>query len=168
MTSTLRYPPGLNIHYHPSSSLQLSGNQENAGCLQQQQDAVPSCLDIQPRIRSLHLPIRSSKSRGPMVQIDGTSILRKRLGHATVMIACARQRVNRRRAALQAAAYAQLFNFTGEWSSDDDDSQAALWVLSTLAGSSFGFGFGSRGNVSSALFYSRCTFHDSYHSYHDV
>lgn len=54
--------------------------------------------------------------------MDGTNILRKRLGHATVMVACARQRVNRRRAAQQAAGYARLFNFTGEWT----DGQGVL------------------------------------------
>ena len=107
----LRFPPGLNIHYNNPSV-----DQENMRSAQQQQfDQQAALWEIQPRIRKLQLPIRTCKLRSVTMQVDGTSILRKKLGHATVMIACARQRVNRRRAAQQAAVYARLFNFTGEW-----------------------------------------------------
>lgn len=124
----LRYPPGLNIHY-PNPSTQSSGDQENVFNTQNSVTALdkPMLWDIQPRIRNLKLqvPIRSNgTTRRSTMQIEGTSLLRKKLGHATVMVACAKQRHNRRRAAQQAAVYARLFNFTGEWSSDN--AQAAL------------------------------------------
>jgi hypothetical protein len=126
--TALRYPPGLNIHYS-KPPIQPSGDQENAFCTQNNITTVdkPMLWDIQPRIRNLklQLPRRSYKgTRGSTMQIEGTSLLRKKLGHATVMVACARHRNNRRRAAQQAAVYARLFNFTGEWSSED--AQATL------------------------------------------
>lgn len=92
--AALQYPPGLRIN--------LNHNVE------QDDHAV-----IQPRIRNLHLLPRARKSRGGSLD---ASALRKEIGHATVMVACARQRLSRRRVAQQAAVLARWYNLSGEWS----------------------------------------------------
>lgn len=125
----VRYPPGLKINGILPSSSPIPGGQENAFCAHHNNNPAVIALceqptlvwEIQPRIRKLHLPTRSRRTtRGSVVALDGTSVLRKKLGHAAVMVASARQRVYQRKAAQQAAVYARLFNFTGEWNGAED------------------------------------------------
>lgn len=112
----LKYPPGLNINLSDSRIIELHGKENAYECSPDETRAVSrnGAADVQPRIRNLHLPLRPRK---PYACVDG-SALRKKLGHTAVMVAYARQRMNRRKAASQAAILARLFNFTGEWGCD--------------------------------------------------
>lgn len=132
----LQYPPGLNIRQPEILKLALIGGGGDVRDVRDARDARgrptsgdPSstvlAVDVQPRIRNLQLPIRARSRR---IGVDG-AFLRKRLGHAAVMAACARQRMHRRRAALQAAMLARWFNLTGEWDSDSPDSSVFEVVL---------------------------------------
>ncbi|KAG8835443.1 hypothetical protein FRC18_000475 [Serendipita sp. 400] len=114
----LHYPPGLKIRHEETLKITLRG-QDVKRPLPFEDPTKSSNMNnqlgflIQPRIRNL--PPLDRAVRKKMVVMD-SSALRKKLGHATVMIACAKQRMYRRRAALQAANLARIFNFTGEWS----------------------------------------------------
>lgn len=119
----LKYPPGLNICLSDSritdSREKENNNDDNpyVECNHETSLWDGTSTDIQPRIRSLVLPLRPRRSQAAYA--DG-SALRKKLGHTAVMVACARQRMHRRKAASQAAVLARLFNFTGEWSSNEE------------------------------------------------
>jgi len=112
----LKYPPGLNIRLSDSRDKENDHERlDNDGTISRTLlwDGTIDVQPVQPRIHKLVLPLRTRKQYG---YLDG-SALRKKLGHTAVMVACARQRMNRRKAASQAAVLARLFNFTGEWNS---------------------------------------------------
>jgi hypothetical protein len=135
----LQFPPGLKIHEPSSFVLNLKGGKEplrgpaaasSPAIIAQSEPSsstastsiplscstLPLMCAIQPRIQNLHITARMLTKPRRSYGIVDSSALRKRLGHAAVMVACARQRLYRRRAAVQAAELARMFNFTGEWS----------------------------------------------------
>jgi hypothetical protein len=109
----LKYPPGLNIRLSDPRDKENDheGLDDDGAVSRTLWDGTPDVQPVQPRIHKLVLPLRTRKPYGCL---DG-SALRKKLGHTAVMVACARQRMNRRKAASQAAILARVFNFTGEW-----------------------------------------------------
>lgn len=95
----LKYPPGLRI---PLQSRDL--NSEQVVELDEPR--------IEPRIHKLHIVKRPNERK--RISLD-SDFLRKELGHCSVMTACARQRIGRRRAAVLAAGLARTRNLSGEW-----------------------------------------------------
>ncbi|PVF98402.1 hypothetical protein CPB86DRAFT_360375 [Serendipita vermifera] len=134
----LQFPPGLKIHEPSSFVLTLKGGKDplrgpaaasspaitiaaqsqpssSTASLSPLCPALPLACTIQPRIQNLHNTARMLSKPRRSYGIEDSSALRKKLGHAAVMVACARVRRDRRKAAIETAEFARMFNFTGEW-----------------------------------------------------
>ncbi|CAG7850315.1 SubName: Full=Uncharacterized protein {ECO:0000313/EMBL:CCA74833.1} [Serendipita indica DSM 11827] len=108
----LQLTPALKIPHVETFKITLRGQNPTPTLCLDEQTSSPLSL-FQPRVHKLTPP----RTHHRMATLD-SSLLRKKVGHAAIMVACARHRFKVRRAALQAASHARLFNFTGEWGLD--------------------------------------------------